>query len=113
MKAVVLAGGKGTRLRPYTATIPKPLMPIGESTIVEILLQQLARFGVTDATLCIGHQAALIEAVLGDGSRYGLRIRYYREEEPLVPPQLDLVHVAGQGGVDGVGIARQLHGRRG
>lgn len=84
MKAIVLAGGRGTRLRPYTAVIPKPLMPIGEeSTIVEILLRQLTHFGVTDATMCVGHQAGLIEAVLGDGSRYGLRLRYFREEEPL------------------------------
>lgn len=83
MKAVVLAGGKGTRLRPYTAILPKPLMPIGEYTIVEILLRQLAHFGVTGATVCVGHQAALIEAVLGDGSRYGLQLDYYREDEPL------------------------------
>lgn len=83
MKAVVLAGGKGSRLRPYTALIPKPLMPIGDRTIVEILLRQLARAGVTEVIMCIGHQAALIEAVLGDGSRYGLRISYQREETPL------------------------------
>ncbi|MGK4003844.1 nucleotidyltransferase family protein [Sorangium sp. So ce1036] len=83
MKAVVLAGGKGSRLRPYTALIPKPLMPIGDRTIVEILLRQLARAGVTEVVMCIGHQAALIEAVLGDGSRYGLRITYQREETPL------------------------------
>jgi NDP-mannose synthase len=83
MKAVVLAGGKGSRLRPYTAIIPKPLMPIGDHTIVEILLRQLARAGVTDVTMCIGHQAALIEAVVGDGARYGLRIAYRREDAPL------------------------------
>jgi NDP-mannose synthase len=83
MKAIVLAGGKGTRLLPYTALIPKPLMPIGEMTIVEILLRQLAFFGADDVTMCTGHQAALIEAVLGDGTRYGVRIRYLREEQPL------------------------------
>ncbi len=83
MKAVVLAGGKGSRLKPYTALIPKPLMPIGEHTIVEILLRQLAHAGVTDVVLCVGHQAALIEAVLGDGKRYGLNIGYHREEQPL------------------------------
>jgi NDP-sugar pyrophosphorylase family protein len=83
MKAIVLAGGKGTRLRPYTARIPKPLMPIGDQTIVEVLLRQLAHHGVDEVVMCIGHQAALIEAVLGDGSRYGLRITYRREEEPL------------------------------
>jgi len=83
MKAILLAGGKGTRLRPYTATLPKPLMPIGDQTIVEVLLRQLAHHGVDEAVMCIGHQAALIEAVLGDGARYGLRISYRREEQPL------------------------------
>jgi NDP-sugar pyrophosphorylase family protein len=83
MKAIVLAGGKGTRLRPYTAILPKPLMPIGDHTIVEILLHQLARAGVTDVTLCTGHQGALIEAVIGEGARYGLRIAHRREEVPL------------------------------
>lgn len=83
MKAIILAGGKGTRLRPYTAIIPKPLMPIGDLTIVEILLRQLAHYGVTDATMCVGYQAALIEAVIGDGARHGLRVSYKREEEPL------------------------------
>jgi len=83
MKAILLAGGKGTRLRPYTATLPKPLMPIGDQTIIEVLLRQLAHHGVDEAILCIGHQAALIEAVLGDGARYGLRISYRREEQPL------------------------------
>ncbi len=83
MKAIVLAGGKGSRLKPYTALIPKPLMPIGDQTIVEILLRQLAFAGVSDVTLCTGHQAALIEAVLGDGARYGVPLSYRREEEPL------------------------------
>ncbi len=83
MRAIILAGGKGARLRPYTAVIPKPLMPIGDRTIVEILLGQLAYFGVTDVTVCVGYQAGLIEAVLGDGSRYGLHITYRREDEPL------------------------------
>ena len=83
MKAVLLAGGKGSRLRPYTALIPKPLMPIGDHTVVEILLRQLAGAGDRDVLMCIGHQAALIEAVVGPGDRYGLRIDYRREEEPL------------------------------
>jgi len=83
MKAIVLAGGKGTRLLPYTALIPKPLMPIGEMTIVEILLRQLSFYGAKDVTMCTGHQAALIEAVLGDGSRYGVKLSYRREEQPL------------------------------
>ncbi|AKT39068.1 nucleotidyltransferase family protein [Chondromyces crocatus] len=83
MKAVLLAGGKGTRLRPYTALFPKPLMPIGDHTIVDILLRQLARAGITDVMMCVGHQAALIEGVIGAGDRYGLKISYRREETPL------------------------------
>jgi NDP-sugar pyrophosphorylase family protein len=83
MKAVLLAGGKGSRLRPYTALIPKPLMPIGDHTVVEILLRQLARAGVRDVMMCVGHQAALIEAVVGGGERYGLQLVYRREDEPL------------------------------
>lgn len=83
MKAILLAGGKGSRLKPYTAVIPKPLMPIGERTIVEILVAQLARAGVTEVVMCVGHLAHLIEAVVGDGARFGLRIAYRREEEPL------------------------------
>jgi NDP-sugar pyrophosphorylase family protein len=83
MKAIVLAGGKGTRLLPYTALIPKPLMPIGDMTIVEILLRQLAFYGARDVMMCTGHQAALIEAVLGDGSRYGVKLSYRREDQPL------------------------------
>lgn len=83
MKAVLLAGGKGSRLKPYTAVIPKPLMPIGERSVVEILLRQLAGAGVTEVLMCVGHQAHLIEAVVGDGARHGLSIRYRREEQPL------------------------------
>jgi NDP-sugar pyrophosphorylase family protein len=83
MKAVLLAGGRGSRLLPYTALIPKPLMPIGDHTVVEILLRQLARAGIRNVLMCVGHQAALIEAVVGPGDRYGLSIAYRREEEPL------------------------------
>jgi NDP-mannose synthase len=83
MKAVLLAGGKGSRLKPYTAVIPKPLMPIGERSVVEILLRQLAQAGVDEVLMCVGHQAHLIEAVVGDGERHGLRITYRREEQPL------------------------------
>ncbi len=83
MKAVVLAGGKGTRLRPYTAVLPKPLVPVGDTPILEIILSQLSRAGMTDVTITVGHLASLIETFFGDGSRFGLRIEYFREETPL------------------------------
>jgi len=83
MKAVVLAGGKGTRLRPYTAVLPKPLVPVGDTPILEIILRQLARAGITDVTITVGHLASLIESFFGDGSRFDLRIEYFREDTPL------------------------------
>jgi mannose-1-phosphate guanylyltransferase len=82
--AVILAGGKGTRLRPFTITLPKPLVPIGdESSILEIVIRQLAHQGFGSATLAIGHFGELIEAYVGDGSRWGLKVDYTREDEPL------------------------------
>ena len=82
--AVILAGGKGTRLRPFTITLPKPLVPIGdESSVLEIVLRQLALQGFGSATLAIGHFGELIEAYVGDGSQFGLAIDYAREQEPL------------------------------
>jgi NDP-sugar pyrophosphorylase family protein len=82
--AVVLAGGLGTRLRPYTTSLPKPLVPIaGELPIVEIVLRQLTARGFERATLAIGHLGSLIQAVVGDGSRFGLEVDYAVEEQPL------------------------------
>src|SRR5262245_54935462 len=84
MHAVILAGGKGVRLRPYTTTLPKPLVPIGdEVAILEIMLHQLARQGFTSVTLAIGHLGHLIRSYVGDGSRWGLRADYSAEESPL------------------------------
>lgn len=84
MHAVVLAGGKGVRLRPYTTTLPKPLVPIGdEYAILEILLHQLSRQGFRTVTLAIGHLGHLIRSYVGDGSRWGLRVDYAVEEAPL------------------------------
>ena len=82
-EAVILCGGKGTRLAPYTTVFPKPLMPLGETPILEIVLRQLARDGFGHATLAVGHLAALIEAYFGDGSQVGLPLSYSRELEPL------------------------------
>jgi NDP-sugar pyrophosphorylase family protein len=82
-RAVVLAGGLGTRLRPYTAVIPKPLLPVGEQPILEIVLRQLRRHGFEHVSIATGHLAQLIEAFFGDGEAYGLKIDYFREREAL------------------------------
>ncbi|HOI57117.1 MAG: sugar phosphate nucleotidyltransferase [Methanoculleus sp.] len=83
MRAVILAGGKGRRLEPYTTIIPKPLMPIGDKPTLEIILRQLQGHGVRDVTIAVGHLAELIMAFFGDGSRFGLSITYSWEERPL------------------------------
>ncbi|MBA4376793.1 MAG: nucleoside-diphosphate-sugar pyrophosphorylase [Anaerolinea sp.] len=83
MKAVVLAGGKGRRLVPYTRIIPKPLMPIGDKPILEILLRQMKRAGIKDVTLTVGHLADLMRLFFQDGSRLGLNISYSYESKPL------------------------------
>lgn len=83
MKAVVLAGGKGTRLAPYTKVIPKPLMPIGDMPILEVMIRQLRRAGIREVILAIGHMGQLLRAFFNDGSQYGLNIRYSVEEKPL------------------------------
>ncbi len=83
MRAVILAGGKGTRLAPYTTTLPKPLMPLEDMPILEIVIRQLARHGFTDLTLAVGHLAELLMAYCGDGSRFGVKIEYSREEQPM------------------------------
>jgi NDP-sugar pyrophosphorylase family protein len=83
MQAVILAGGKGTRLRPYTVSLPKPLVPVGDYPIIEILLRKLKRNGFNDIIISTGHLAELIEAYCRDGRRWGLRIRYAREDKPL------------------------------
>lgn len=82
-RAVILAGGKGTRLAPYTTVFPKPLMPLGDTPIVEVVLRQLARSGFSNVTLAVGHLAQLIEAFCGDGERFGLSVDYAHEETPL------------------------------
>lgn len=82
-RAVILAGGKGTRLAPYTVVFPKPLMPLGETPILEIVLRQLARDGFEHVTLAVGYLAELIEAYFGDGERFGVGLSYLRERDPL------------------------------
>ncbi|HET7027913.1 MAG TPA: sugar phosphate nucleotidyltransferase [Candidatus Limnocylindrales bacterium] len=80
---VILAGGAGTRLRPYTTVLPKPLMPVGDMPVLEILLRRLAASGFERVNLAVGHLAELIEAYFGDGRRFGLDLVYWREPEPL------------------------------
>jgi NDP-sugar pyrophosphorylase family protein len=83
LKTVILAGGKGTRLRPLTAVFPKPLVPLGNRPVIEILLRRLAASGLTDVTICTGYLGELIQAVCGDGSKFGLKVHYVSEERPL------------------------------
>ncbi|MER6996806.1 sugar phosphate nucleotidyltransferase [Streptomyces sp. NPDC000410] len=84
MHAVILAGGKGIRLRPYTTALPKPLVPIGDQhAILEIVLRQLASAGFTSCTIAVGHLGQIIRAYVGSGERWGLRVDYATEESPL------------------------------
>jgi len=83
MKIVILAGGKGRRLKPYTTSFPKPMMPIGDKPILEILIRQLASYGQKDFILAVGHLAELLISFLGDGSQFSVKIQYSREETPM------------------------------
>lgn len=83
MQALILAGGKGTRLKPYTTILPKPLMPISEMPILEIILRQLKSSGVTSVILAVGYMSQIFESFFQDGSRFGLKISYSLEEKPL------------------------------
>lgn len=83
MEAVILAGGKGTRLKPYTTTIPKPLVPVGERPILGIVLEQLRGAGVKKVTITVNHMSELIMAFFGSGERFGIKIEYSLEDKPL------------------------------
>lgn len=83
MRAIILAGGKGSRLRPLTVTIPKPLVPIGDVPILEILIRQLKHQGFDRITLAVGHLAGLIRAYCGNGERWRIPIDYVFEDTPL------------------------------
>jgi NDP-sugar pyrophosphorylase family protein len=85
MKTIILAGGKGTRLAPYTTIFPKPLVPIGDRPILEIIIRQLVRQGLGDILLSVGHLGELIEAYFQNGHRNipGLTLEYFREKQPL------------------------------
>jgi NDP-sugar pyrophosphorylase family protein len=84
MKALILAGGKGSRLAPFTTVLPKPLMPVGGNmAILELLIRQLRAQGIVDLVLAIGYLGHLIQAVVGDGSKYGVSLLYSSEDTPL------------------------------
>lgn len=82
-RAIILAGGKGTRLRPYTVVLPKPLMPIGDYPILEVIIRQLVYYGFNHITMAVNHQAELIQAFFGNGSKWGIKIDYSLEDKPL------------------------------
>ncbi len=81
--ALIMAGGRGQRLYPYTAALPKPLMPIGDKPILEHVVRRLRRFGIRDIVLAVNHLAPLIETYFGDGRQFGCRISYIREGTPV------------------------------
>ncbi|QQS35540.1 MAG: NTP transferase domain-containing protein [Ignavibacteriales bacterium] len=82
MKAVILAGGLGTRLRPFTEVIPKPLLPIGEKAVLEIQLEHLKGFGFDEIFLATNYKSDYVENFFGDGSRYGVKLTISKEDEP-------------------------------
>jgi len=82
-RAIILAGGKGTRLRPYTVVLPKPLMPIGEFPILEVIIRQLVQHGFDHITMAVNHQAEIIQAFFQDGGKWGIKIDYSLEDKPL------------------------------
>lgn len=83
MKAVIQAGGRGARLKPYTLILPKPMMPVGELPVIEILLRWLRRNGVTHVYITTGYLGHLLQMLCGDGSRWDMVIEYTQETEPL------------------------------
>ena len=82
-RAIILAGGKGTRLKPYTISLPKPLVPVGTMPVIEIIIRQLARYSFDRVTITVNHMAEIIQAFCGDGSKWGISIDYSIEDKPL------------------------------
>src|SRR5512136_2836897 len=83
LQAVLMCGGLGTRLRPWSLIIPKPLFPVGERPVLELLVERLRLNGVTEIYLSLGYKAEMIESVFKDGQHLGVHLHYLREEEPL------------------------------
>src|ERR1700756_2598986 len=82
-QAVIMAGGKGTRLHPYSALFPKPLMPLGDMPILELLLRRMKAAGIQEVIIAVNHLRHLIEVYFGDGSELGMRLYYSDEQKPL------------------------------
>jgi len=83
MQAVLVAGGKGKRLQPYTLVIPKPLIPLKDEPIMEVIIRQLARVGFTNIHICIGYMGELLQTYFGDGAKYNVKITYSKESKSL------------------------------
>lgn len=83
IQTIILAGGQGSRLRPYTTVLPKPLMPVGDLPIAEIIIRQLKYYGLTHIAIATGHLSGLIQSFFGDGRRWGVNIQYVLEDQPL------------------------------
>lgn len=83
MKAVIMAGGLGTRLKPFTHIIPKPLLPVGEKSVLEVTIQKLQAQGFEEIILAVHYKSDLFESYFGDGSKFGIRIRYSKEKQRL------------------------------
>ena len=83
MKAVILAGGLGKRLQPFTQVVPKPLLPVGERSVLEIAVLSLRNYGATDIYIATYYRADYIQAFLGDGGKYGVNLHYSTEPKPL------------------------------
>ena len=93
MQAIIMAGGKGTRLRPYTNILPKPLLPLGLRSILDINIRQLVTSGIANIIIAVGYLGELIENVIGNGDKYGINICYSYEEKPLgTVGALSLIH---------------------
>lgn len=83
IRAVVLAGGKGKRLKPYTTIFPKPLLPVGDKPILEYVFDRILEAGISKVTISVGHLAELIQTFFGDGAKWNLEIKYAIEDKPL------------------------------
>jgi NDP-sugar pyrophosphorylase family protein len=83
MKAIILAGGLGTRLKPFTEVIPKPLLPIGEKAIIEVQIENLKKHGFDEIIVATNYRSKYVESYLGDGSQYGVRLKFSLEEKQL------------------------------
>jgi NDP-sugar pyrophosphorylase family protein len=82
-RAIILAGGKGTRLKPYTVSFPKPLVPVGDLPILEIIIRQLAYYGFDHITITVNHMADILIAYFGTGEKWKVKIDYSLEDKPL------------------------------